>query len=69
MLMLVPADVLFLFIPASIALALAPGPDNLFVLSQSALYGSRSGLLVPPGWKMGPMQALTGANSIFAVSQ
>ena len=47
--MLIPTDVLLLFIPASLALALAPGPDNLFVLSQSALYGSRSGLLVMLG--------------------
>ena len=28
---------------------MAPGPDNLFVLSQSALLGSRSGLLVTLG--------------------
>ena len=47
--MLIPIDVLLLFISASLALAVAPGPDNLFVLSQSALFGTRSGLLVTLG--------------------
>jgi len=42
------ADAL-LFIAASIALALAPGPDNVFVLTQSALHGRRAGLLVTLG--------------------
>jgi len=42
------ADAL-LFIAASLALALAPGPDNLFVLTQSALHGRRAGLLVTLG--------------------
>jgi len=49
MLILIPTDILLLFISASLALAVAPGPDNLFVLSQSALFGSRSGLLVTLG--------------------
>ena len=31
---------------ASVALALAPGPDNIFVLTQSALYGRKAGILV-----------------------
>ena len=31
---------------ASILLALAPGPDNIFVLTQSALYGRSSGIAV-----------------------
>ena len=38
-----------LFIAASVALALAPGPDNVFVLTQSALHGRRAGLLVTLG--------------------
>ena len=49
MVLLIPTDILLLFISASLALAVAPGPDNLFVLSQSALFGSRSGLLVTLG--------------------
>ena len=70
--MLVPADVLLLFISASIALALAPGPDNLFVLSQSALYGSRSGLLVTLGLCTGLLlhiaAATLGVAAIFQTS-
>ncbi len=34
------------FLIASLVLCLAPGPDNLFVLTQSILYGFRSGLCV-----------------------
>ena len=49
MVLLIPTDILLLFISASLALAVAPGPDNLFVLSQSTLFGSRSGLLVTLG--------------------
>lgn len=37
------------FAAASILLALAPGPDNLFVLTQSALKGRASGLMVTLG--------------------
>ncbi|MFG0254069.1 MAG: LysE family translocator [Rhodopirellula sp. JB053] len=37
------------FVVASVILALAPGPDNLFVLTQSALSGWRAGLLVTLG--------------------
>ncbi len=34
---------------ASVALALAPGPDNIFVLTQSALHGRKAGFLVTIG--------------------
>ncbi len=37
------------FFTASVLLALAPGPDNLFVLAQSALYGRRAGFMVTLG--------------------
>jgi threonine/homoserine/homoserine lactone efflux protein len=40
---------MLLFLVASIALALAPGPDNIFVLTQSALFGRPAGLLVTLG--------------------
>ena len=46
---MIPADVLILFITASVALAFAPGPDNIFVLTQSALHGRKTGLLVTLG--------------------
>jgi threonine/homoserine/homoserine lactone efflux protein len=45
----IPADVLLLFVTASVALAFAPGPDNIFVLTQSALHGRKKGLLVTLG--------------------
>jgi len=34
------------FILASLLLAITPGTDNLFVLTQSALYGKKAGLLI-----------------------
>ena len=37
------------FFTVSLVLAVAPGPDNLFVLAQSSLYGTRAGLLVVAG--------------------
>jgi threonine/homoserine/homoserine lactone efflux protein len=37
------------FFAASVFLAVAPGPDNLFVLMQSAMSGRRAGLLVVLG--------------------
>ncbi len=38
-----------IFFAASVALGLAPGPDNIFVLTQSALHGRKAGLLVTLG--------------------
>ena len=46
---MIPVDQLAIFFLASVALALAPGPDNIFVLSQSALNGYRGGLAVTLG--------------------
>jgi len=43
---LIPIDTLSAFFAASALLALAPGPDNIFVLTQSALHGKTSGLAV-----------------------
>ena len=42
-------DTVLVFLGASVALALVPGPDNLFVLTQSALHGRLAGLLVTLG--------------------
>lgn len=42
-----------LFIAASAALAVAPGPDNLFVITQSALFGRRAGVFVTFGLATG----------------
>jgi threonine/homoserine/homoserine lactone efflux protein len=46
---LLPIETLAAFFAASVLLALAPGPDNLFVLTQSALHGRKSGLVVMLG--------------------
>ncbi|MBE0501182.1 MAG: LysE family translocator [Desulfuromonadales bacterium] len=46
---MIPLEVLLTFFAASLLLALAPGPDNIFVLTQSALHGRTSGLVVTLG--------------------
>jgi len=47
--MIIPIETGVTFFMASIILALAPGPDNIFVLAQSALHGKASGLWVTLG--------------------
>ncbi|MBB6054288.1 LysE family translocator [Tolumonas osonensis] len=42
-------DVFLLFLTTSLLLCLAPGPDNIFVLTQSMLRGTVSGFLVTLG--------------------
>ncbi len=51
--MLLPPDLILVFATASVALALAPGPDNIFVLTQSALNGRVAGLMVTLGLMTG----------------
>ena len=46
---MIPLDALIPFFAASLILALVPGPDNIFVLTQSALYGKIPGLFVMLG--------------------
>jgi len=46
---MIPVETLLTFFLASVLLAFAPGPDNIFVLTQSSLYGKRSGLVVMLG--------------------
>jgi threonine/homoserine/homoserine lactone efflux protein len=46
---MIPIETIVVFLAASVALALAPGPDNIFVLTQSALNGRKAGLLVTIG--------------------
>ena len=46
---MIPSATFGLFCVATVALAVAPGPDNLFVLTQSALHGRVAGLLVTLG--------------------
>jgi len=42
-------DLILTFIVASSLISISPGPDNIFVLTQSALYGRKSGLMVTFG--------------------
>jgi len=42
-------DTLIAFFGIAVLLALAPGPDNLFVLMQSATHGRRAGMAVVLG--------------------
>ncbi len=51
--MFLPLDVLSAFVLASAVLCVMPGPDNLFVLSQSAIYGKKSGIFVTLGLCIG----------------
>ena len=46
---MIPLEVLGTLFVASAVLALAPGPDNIFVLTQSALHGRSAGLFVTMG--------------------
>lgn len=46
---MIPLETLAAFLMASLLLGLSPGPDNIFVLTQSALRGRVAGLLVTLG--------------------
>lgn len=69
---MIPLDTLATFVAASLALCIAPGPDNLFVLAQSAAHGKRAGLLVTLGLCSGLMVHTTavalGVAIIFQTS-
>ena len=47
--MLISFSILAVFFSASILLALAPGPDNIFVLTQSAIRGKLAGWVITLG--------------------
>lgn len=68
----ISADVLSLFVLSSCALALAPGPDNIFVLTQSAMNGRIAGILVTLGLCTGlsfhTAAVAVGVAAIFAAS-
>jgi threonine/homoserine/homoserine lactone efflux protein len=65
-------ETLLTFTLASTLLSLAPGPDNIFVLMQSALHGARAGLLVTLGLCTGLIVHTTlvaaGVAAIFLVN-
>lgn len=71
--MLISLDTLLLFITASTLLALAPGPDNIFVLTQSMSKGAKPGIFVTLGLCTGLIVHTTavalGVAAIFQTSQ
>ncbi len=46
---MIPLDVLLIFVLASSAMVLSPGPDNIILLTQSAMHGRRTGFLITLG--------------------
>ncbi|MEX2365099.1 MAG: LysE family translocator [Pseudohongiellaceae bacterium] len=66
------AETLLTFLVASTLLSLSPGPDNLFVLTQSALHGRRAGILITLGLCTGlllhTMAVALGVAAIFLAS-
>ena len=70
---LIPIDVIWVFFGASVALGMAPGPDNIFVLTQSALHGRTAGFLVTLGLCTGLIvhtaAVALGVAAIFATSE
>ncbi|MDY6849166.1 MAG: LysE family translocator [Geoalkalibacter sp.] len=69
---MIPVEALITFFIASVLLGLAPGPDNIFVLTQSALHGKGAGLLVTLGLCTGlvvhTLAVALGVAVIFQVS-
>jgi threonine/homoserine/homoserine lactone efflux protein len=70
--MLTP-EVALSFFGVAVLLALAPGPDNLFVLMQSAMWGRTSGMFVVLGLCTGlighTVAVAAGLAAIFAASE
>ena len=46
-------EIVFSFILATASLALSPGPDNIFVLVQSMIYGKKQGIAIVLGLMSG----------------
>ncbi|MBX2828691.1 MAG: LysE family translocator [Flavobacteriaceae bacterium] len=42
-------EALYLFVFATLALAISPGPDNIYVLTQSLVHGTKSGIATTAG--------------------
>ena len=69
---MIPIDVQLLFVAASAALAIAPGPDNIFVLTQSAIHGRKAGIVITLGLCTGLLVHITavalGVAALFKTS-
>ncbi|MCB5364310.1 LysE family translocator [Pusillimonas sp. CC-YST705] len=69
---MLPLETVFSFFGIAVLLAFAPGPDNVFVLMQSATYGRRAGLFVVLGLCTGlighTVAVTVGLAALFAAS-
>ncbi|MEY8877779.1 MAG: LysE family translocator [Leptothrix sp. (in: b-proteobacteria)] len=69
---MLPLDTLITFFGAAVLLSLSPGPDNVFVLLQSAQHGRRAGLRVVLGLCTGlighTLAVALGLAALFAAS-
>lgn len=69
---MLPFDTLTAFFGIAVLLALTPGPDNLFVLMQSAIWGRAAGLFVVLGLCTGLLghtaAVAVGLAAVFAAS-
>lgn len=69
---MIPWDVVLVFIGVAVALAAVPGPDNIFVLTQSVVNGRAAGLVATLGIALGLMVHTTavalGVAVIFETS-
>jgi len=70
---MIPFDVALVFVGVATALAAVPGPDNIFVLTQSVVNGRVAGLIVTLGIALGLFVHTTavalGVAVIFQTSQ
>jgi threonine/homoserine/homoserine lactone efflux protein len=64
---MIPIDVMLVFIGVATALAAVPGPDNIFVLTQSAVHGRVAGLIVTLGISLGLLVHTTAVTLGVAV--
>lgn len=73
MVTVIPIDVLAVFFVSALALGVAPGPDNIFVLTQSAIHGRAAGLIVTLGLCTGlivhSVAVALGVAAIFKTSE
>ncbi|MBT8047018.1 MAG: LysE family translocator [Xanthomonadales bacterium] len=69
---MIPLESIVIFFTASVALALAPGPDNIYVLTQSAIQGRAAGIYVTLGLCTGLLfhtaAVALGVAALFAAS-
>ena len=70
---ILPLDIILTFFAMAMLLAITPGPDNIFVLTQAALYGRGAGAVTALGMTTGLFAHITavalGVAVIFKTSE